>query len=134
MKYDKFVKGITICVVLTIFIILIVCSAFGNEIYQFITPKVPVKKTSTVNYGKDEYIRIPKQAVIHGSKIYYVVSEEGFSRTIYRVYCKEIVYKEDAYVPDIVLISTKLPLGCYVVTVPEKAIDLPDGSKVLPVK
>lgn len=81
--------------------------------------------------GQEEYTKAPKKAVTSDSKIYYVTAEEGISRTIYRIYCTQIEYTVAEYEEDKVLISTSLPENCYVVTDPEQAKDLADGTKVV---
>lgn len=115
-----------------LFLLLVFCSVFGDEIYIWITPKVPVQRAENVMHedGK-KYICIPKRAVTEEETIYVVTSEQGISRIIYRIQEIAIEYIENEYVTSEVLVVTKIPAGSFIVTEPEKAEKINDGDKVL---
>lgn len=132
LKGEMMSKRFAVCVVFGFFVLLIVCSIWGEAIYRRVTPEVPVKRVQEVTRGEKKYIQVSRSALTDDSKLYYVVSEQGFSRTIYRVYCIEPDYMLSDFDDSQILVKTRLPRGCMVVSKPEKAIGLPDGSKVLP--
>ena len=115
-----------------LFLLLVICTVFGDKIYAGITPEVPVQRAENVmNEDGEEYVCVPKGAVTEENTIYVVASEQGFSRTIYRIREMVIEYMQNENMITEILVVTKIPSGSFIVTEPEKADGLCDGDKVL---
>lgn len=113
-------------------LLLAICTVFGDEIYTWITPEVPVQRAERVmDEDGVEYVCVPKCAVTEEHTIYVVTSEQGFSRTIYRIREMVIEYMQNENMITEVLVVTKIPSGSFIVTESEKADGLCDGDKVL---
>lgn len=115
-----------------LFLLLVFFTLTGDRIYNRITPKVPIKNLSGWNERDGErYVMVPREALTAGNAVYIVTSSQGFSRTIYRIWKKEVEYIENPSDLSTVLVSTRLPDRCMVVTQPESAQGLADGDQVL---
>lgn len=114
-----------------LFLVLLLCTFYGDKIYVKIFPEVPVQRMKTVRYSEENYISIPKSAVTEESTIYVVTSEQGFSRTIHRIREVSIEYIKNEETPSEYLTATRLPTGCFIVTEASLAGNLKDGDKVL---
>lgn len=123
------------CLLITtvlVFLLLVVCTLFGEQIYNWITPEVSVQMSRNVMHQDgNKYVCIPKSAVTKENTIYVVTPEQGFSRTIYRIQAIAIEYIDNEYVSSEVLTSTMIPTRSFIVTESETAEGLKDGSKVL---
>lgn len=116
-----------------LFLLLVFFSLAGDSIYQWVTPKVPVfSLKGLIERDGNRYARLPGSALTAEDCVYTVTASQGFSRTIYQIWKVEVEYIEDSYDASMVLVSTKLPQNCMVVTQPEKAEGLADGDQVLP--
>lgn len=119
-----------------LFLLLIIFSLAGDHIYNRITPRVTVLRLrgQSVWEGR-KCIQVPDEALTDEKELYIVTSEQGFSRTVYQIWKKEVEYIEDPGDSSKILIFTKLPANCsMVVSRPESAQGLADGDQVLPQK
>lgn len=122
----------SVIVTVAFFLLLVVCTLFGENIYTWITPKVSAQMPKTIMHEDGElYTRIPKGAVTAENTIYVVVSEKGFSRKIYRIREVEIEYMENEMDPSELLTGTRLPQGSLIVTENPEKKGLKDGEQVL---
>lgn len=130
--YKAWGKWASVIVTGAFFLLLVVCTLFGEKLYTWITPMVSVQMPKTVVYEDGErYTRIPKNAVTAENTIYVVMSETGFSRKIYRIREVEIEYIESETDPSEFLAITRLPQGSLVVTENPEEKGLKDGEQVL---
>lgn len=128
----KWSVWIAISTTILLFILLVFCTVFGEKIYTWITPWVPVQRTKTLMYKTgEEYICIPKNAVTGKNTIYVVTSEQGFSRMIYRIWEFEIEYMDNEYESSEVYVLTEVPQGSFIVTDPGTVKKMKDGDQVL---
>lgn len=130
--YRVWGRRASVIITVAFFLLLVVCTLFGEDIYTWITPMVSVQMPKTVMYEDGErYTRIPKGAVTAENTIYVVMSEKGFSRKIYRIREVEIEYIENATDSSELLTGTTLPQGRLVVTENPEKKGLKDGEQVL---
>ena len=122
--------GGTITVLL--FLVLVICTFYGDKIYEKIIPKVPVQKVKMIRHeDKKNYIVIPKSAVTEKGTIYVVISEQGFSRVIHRIQEVSIELINNEEKSSEYLTETPLPMGCFIVMEYSSAGRTKNGDKVL---
>lgn len=130
--YKIWGKRFSVIVTAAFFLLLVVCTLFGEKLYTWITPSVSALMPKMAMYESGEkYTQIPKRAVTAKDTVYVVISEAGFSRKIYRIKEVEIEYRESEEDPSGVLVTTRLPQGCLIVTESLEGKCLKDGEKVL---
>ena len=130
--YMRWTGWISVVVTTLLFFMLVFCTLFGDELYTWITPEIPVQRAkTTMRMDGEKYICIPKSAVTEKNTIYVVTSERGFSRIIYRIHEIAIEYIHTENSTSEVLIITRIPQGSFIVTEPWRAEKLQDDDKVL---
>lgn len=128
----KWGKALPIAVTVALFLVLVGCTLFGDRMYGWITPEVTVKNVRGIQSESGEIdMIVPRSAVTPENHMYVVTSSQGFSRTIYQIWQYEVEYTDSEYSIEEVVVSTELPKGCMVVTEPEAAKGLEDGTQVL---
>ena len=133
-KVKKMAKRNVLFVVIILMpiVILLFCTFFGKEAYDWFTPKVSVVKVPTlvVKDGK-KYARVPKSMITEDSVIYYITTEKGYSRKIYRIWRMEIDYVENPNDSSEVLVSKELLTGNMIASDLQSVKKRKDGEKVV---
>lgn len=122
---------ISVAAIILLLLVIIVCTLFGNRIYEWCTPEISVKKVSMYRMDGINYLKIPKTALTKQDEICVVTSKEGFSRTIYQAYIYRVDYTWEEDEPLDVYVSTALPRNCFVATDAGEISKLKDGDQVI---
>lgn len=122
----------SVVIILMPLVILLFCTFFGKEAYDWFTPKVSVVKVpSLVMEDGKKYARIPRSMITMDNAIYYITTEKGYSRKIYRIWRMEIDYVENPNDSSEVLVSKELLTGNLIVSDLQSVKKRKDGEKVV---
>lgn len=132
-RKEKWCRIFLVVITVLLFLLLVVCTLFGDAIYKRITPGVTVQRFNMVEVDGKRYACIPKEALTKERCVYFVTSEQGFSRVIYRIWKYQAELVETASDPAFCLIPMEKreeKSSGLVVVKPEEAADLKEEEKV----
>lgn len=132
-RKEKWSRIFLIAVTVLLFLLLVFFTLFGDAVYKWITPEVTVQKFNMVEVDGKRYACVPKEALTKERCVYFVTSEQGFSRVIYRIWKYQAESVENASDPAFCLIPMEKrqeKSSGLVVVKPEEAADLKEEEKV----
>lgn len=132
MKKIKIKSFFSIGVTAGLLILLVICTFFGDRIYQTMTPKVKVCKAKQVIRNDEKYLEVPCTTITPEGELYFLTVEQGFSRTIYRIKKISVEAIEESLCEGYFLVKPELSNGCLAIIEPETVQKLRIGEQVIP--
>lgn len=117
-----------------IFLLLLVFTFYGDDIYKLTTPHASVVTVNGyITVNDTSYLQLPASALLQDRYVYTVTSKEGFSKTLYTIHKTEVTYLT---MPDLdqttLSITSGIRHGEMVLSNPSEAASLKEGDQIIP--